>query len=96
MLVIQRRAGESILIGDDVEIEILQTGPTRVKLGIVAPAHVLVHRKAAKLIEMQNLAASRIVSFEAVAAVLAKVRAPHSRKSLSRFNKSQTGPMSSL
>lgn len=96
MLVIQRRAGESIFIGDDVEIEILETGPTRVKLGIVAPARVLVHRKAAGLIEMQNLAASRPVSFEAVDAVLAKVRGPHSRKSRPPFNKSQMDPMSSL
>lgn len=96
MLVIQRRAGESVLIGDDVEIEILESGPTRVKLGIVAPAHVLVHRKAAKLLVQQNRAASRIVSFEAVAEVLAKVRNSGSKRSPPRFNKSQMGPMSNL
>jgi carbon storage regulator CsrA len=34
MLVISRRAGESILIGEDVEIQVLETGSGRVKLGI--------------------------------------------------------------
>jgi carbon storage regulator len=58
MLVIRRRAGESILIGDDVEIQILELGPTRVKLGIVAPHNVAVLRSEVKLTKEQNLAAA--------------------------------------
>ena len=49
MLVIRRRAGESILIADDIEIEVLETTPTRVKLGIKAPKEVTVLRKEVRL-----------------------------------------------
>lgn len=58
MLVIRRRAGESIQVGDDIEIQILEVGPTRVKLGIVAPQRVAVLRGELKLTREQNLAAA--------------------------------------
>ena len=57
MLVIRRRAGDSILVGDDVEIQILELSPTRVKLGIVAPQHVTILRSEVKLTAEQNLLA---------------------------------------
>ncbi len=44
MLIIRRRRGESIIIGEDVEIEILETSPTQVKIGIRAPKDVTVLR----------------------------------------------------
>ena len=34
---ISRRAGESVLIGEDIEIRVLETGSRRIKLGIQAP-----------------------------------------------------------
>ena len=37
MLVIRRHAGQSIRIGDSVEIEIIECAPHRVKLGIRRP-----------------------------------------------------------
>ena len=40
MLVIRRRCGESVMIGPDVELEILEVGPSQVKLGIRAPREV--------------------------------------------------------
>ncbi len=57
MLVIRRRAGESILIGPDIEIEILDAGVNRVKLGIVGPRSVQVVRKELKLTAENNLSA---------------------------------------
>lgn len=46
MLVLVRRKGESIMIGDDVEITILDvTTYGRVRLGIVAQKNIPVHRK---------------------------------------------------
>jgi len=57
MLVIRRRAGESILIGPDIEIEILDAGVNRVKLGIVGPRSVQVVRKEVKLTAENNLSA---------------------------------------
>jgi carbon storage regulator len=70
MLVIRRRAGESILIGDDVEIQILEVSPTRVKLGIVAPQNVTVLRNEAKLTKEQNLAAAEGVTENAILALV--------------------------
>lgn len=55
MLVIRRRAGESILIGPDIEIEVLDAGFNRVKLGIVGPRSVQVVRKEVQLTAEANL-----------------------------------------
>ena len=59
MLVMRRRAGESLLIGGEIEIEILEVGPTRVKLGIVAPPQLTVTRKEVILTRTENLTAAR-------------------------------------
>jgi len=45
MLVLSRQRDESIMIGDDVEITIVDIRGEKVRLGINAPAHVPVHRK---------------------------------------------------
>jgi len=45
-LVLSRAIGETISIGDDVEITVLDfKGKEKVRLGIKAPPHVPVHRK---------------------------------------------------
>jgi carbon storage regulator len=44
VLVIRRRPGQSIRIGDDIEIHITETGPSKVTLGIIAPKEVTVTR----------------------------------------------------
>jgi carbon storage regulator len=44
VLVLTRKAGESIVIGDDVEITVLSSNGTKVRLGIQAPSDVTVHR----------------------------------------------------
>ncbi len=70
MLVIRRRSGESLLIGDDIEVEILDTGSSQVKLGIRAPKHVVVLRKEIQIAGQQNVAASKEKSGAAVNSVL--------------------------
>jgi carbon storage regulator len=45
MLVLTRRAGESVVIGDDVVITVLQTRGDVIRLGIEAPRDVQVHRE---------------------------------------------------
>ncbi|MEX2015521.1 MAG: carbon storage regulator CsrA [Candidatus Hydrogenedentales bacterium] len=45
MLVLTRKANESIMIGDDVEVKVLDVKENQVKVGIVAPQDVAVHRK---------------------------------------------------
>lgn len=45
MLVLERKAGENIRIGDDIIVVVVQTRSGRVKLGIEAPPHVTIRRK---------------------------------------------------
>lgn len=61
MLVIRRHAGQAIVVGEDVEIEVIECGPNRVKLGIRAPHEVTVARREARLTRQQNLAAARAI-----------------------------------
>lgn len=45
MLIISRKKGESILIGDDIEISIMKIDDNTVKIGINAPQQVTILRK---------------------------------------------------
>ncbi|MCC7174629.1 MAG: carbon storage regulator [Bryobacterales bacterium] len=69
MLVIRRREGEAILVGEDVEIEVLEITPARVKLGIRAPERVPILRKELQATREQNLAAARGVTAEGLASL---------------------------
>lgn len=44
MLVLSRRCGEAIVIGNGITVTVVAVQGGRVKLGIVAPAEVPVHR----------------------------------------------------
>ena len=45
MLVLSRQKDETIVIGDDVEITIVDVRGDKVRLGISAPRNISVHRK---------------------------------------------------
>jgi carbon storage regulator len=45
MLILNRKEGESIIIGDNVEIRILEVQEGRIKIGIDAPKEVSILRK---------------------------------------------------
>ena len=45
MLVLTRRQGESIIIGNGIKLTVVTVGPGRVKLGIEAPPHVRIDRE---------------------------------------------------
>ena len=45
MLVLSRRPGETIRVGDDIEVKVLATTGNRVRLGIVAPRRLSIVRK---------------------------------------------------
>ena len=66
MLVIRRRSGEAVLIGDDVELEVLEIGNSHVKLGIRAPRSITVLRKEIRTTAAENQAASRGIPLAAV------------------------------
>ncbi|MCW5979873.1 MAG: carbon storage regulator [Bryobacteraceae bacterium] len=72
MLVIRRKPGESILIGEDIEIQVIDISPSRVRIGISAPSSVLILRKEIQLAQRQNLAAALRFSPDAVRSVLSR------------------------
>jgi len=45
MLVLSRQRDETIMIGDEIEITVVDIRGEKVRLGINAPSHVPVHRK---------------------------------------------------
>ena len=74
MLIVRRRAGQSILIGDDIEIQIAEVGPSRVTIGIIAPKDVPVVRAELKLTREQNLAAAESSSIDSLAKLAGALR----------------------
>ena len=67
MLVIRRHPGETIRIGEEVEIVVIECGQGRVKLGIRAPQEIAVVRGEVETTRRQNLAASRALDGAALA-----------------------------
>lgn len=58
MLVLARKVNESIMIGDDIEVVIIDIKGDQVKLGVKAPKSVAVHRKEIyDEIQKENIAA---------------------------------------
>lgn len=58
MLVLARRLNESIMIGDEIEVVVIDIKGDQVKLGIKAPRKVTVHRKEIyQEIKQENIAA---------------------------------------
>ncbi|MAA85086.1 MAG: carbon storage regulator [Halieaceae bacterium] len=45
MLILTRRVGESLMIGDDVTITVLGVKGNQVRIGVDAPKEVAVHRE---------------------------------------------------
>ncbi|MBV6459611.1 MAG: Translational regulator CsrA [Fimbriimonadaceae bacterium] len=61
MLVLTRKLNQSIVIGDEIEIVVLEVRGEQVRLGIRAPKNVTVHRKEIyEQIQEENRAASDI------------------------------------
>lgn len=61
MLVLSRNVGQTILIGDDVSIDILAIKGGQVRVGITAPKNTSVHREevAEKIASEEKLASIR-------------------------------------
>jgi carbon storage regulator len=63
MLVLTRKTGEAIQIGDDIEITILSVKGDQIKLGINAPKNIEIHRKEIYVsIQEENAEASKGIS----------------------------------
>jgi carbon storage regulator len=63
VLVITRKRNEAVMIGDGIEVRVLRNGREGVRLGISAPAHVVVHRgEVYDAIRAANASAATAVS----------------------------------
>lgn len=61
MLVLSRQRDESIMIGDNIEITIVDIRGDKVRLGIEAPTEIPVHRQEVfEAIQRENLKAARM------------------------------------
>lgn len=61
MLVLSRQRDETIMIGDEVEITIVDIRGDKVRIGITAPREIQVHRKEVyDAIQRENAEASRV------------------------------------
>jgi carbon storage regulator len=61
MLVLSRQRDETIMIGDDVEITVVDIRGDKVRLGITAPRHIQVHRKEVyEAIKRENQQAAKL------------------------------------
>ena len=79
MLVLSRRTGESIVIGDDVVVTVLEVRGDVVRLGVAAPRSVQVHREEVyrELQESNRAAAARAdVDEDRLTALTALLRKP--------------------
>lgn len=72
MLVLSRKAGERILIGDDVVVTIVRIGPNNVRVGIEAPKELPIVRE-----ELQQPAAETTTSSRADASRMVPGRVDH-------------------
>ncbi len=74
MFVIRRKIGQSVRIGDDILLEVLESTPSRVKLGITAPPGVRIVRSEILLAEDQNRAAAGGAQPDVLASLARQIR----------------------
>jgi carbon storage regulator len=75
VLVLSRRLGESIIIGDDIVVTVLEVRGEVVRVGIAAPRSIRVHREEVyRALEAANRAAAEVTADAetALAALLPK------------------------
>ena len=79
MLILTRKSGETITVGDHVVVNILEVKGSQVKIGIDAPLGIPVHRgEIYEKIQQENMLASAVEPFDfEMAAELCKPRKGH-------------------
>ena len=61
MLVLTRKSGEAINVGDEITVTVLEIRGNQVRLGIQAPLDVAIHRtELYEKIKIENLTSSRL------------------------------------
>lgn len=84
MLVLSRQRDETIMIGDEIEITVVDVRGDKVRLGITAPTRIAVHRKEVyEAIRRENENASKLES-DQLSALSQTIRPGPARTSPSR------------
>ena len=79
MLMMKRREGEAILIGDEIEIQLAYIGRKRVKIAIRAPRNLRVIAKEIQNVRDENQAAAVIAAGTDLASVISRVESTQQR-----------------
>jgi len=88
MLILTRKLGESITIGDEVKITVLGIQGQQVRLGIVAPQKIAVHREEIYLkIQEENKKKKESNSSEPVSEQSTQAEKPKKYKEESKSDK---------
>lgn len=77
MLVLTRRPGESIVIGNDVVVTVLEVRGDQIRIGVSAPRSVQVHREEVHREIQQANSAAVASAREAREALGRRTRRPH-------------------
>jgi len=60
MLVVTRKKDEKLIIGNEIEIQVLRIGRDNVRLGIKAPSHISIYRyEIYEAIKKENISATQ-------------------------------------
>ena len=60
MLVVTRKKDEKLIIGNEIEIQVLRIGRDNVRLGIKAPSHISIYRyEIYEAIKQENVSATK-------------------------------------
>ncbi len=88
MLVLSRQRDESIIIGDNIVVTIVDIRGDKVRLGIQAPTEIPVHRREVfEAIQRENMQASRVQPNELGELKQSPPKPKHSKEPLSRHDK---------
>ena len=75
MLILWRCSGQALIVGENVEIQVLDTRHNRVKLGIVAPDSVSIVRGEARITREENRVAALSAGHDVIETLLRRL--PH-------------------
>ena len=75
MLILTRRVGENIVVGDDIVVSVLEVRGDAVRIGVQAPRSVTVHREEVYLeLQRANQAAAASGADDTLAALAEEIR----------------------
>lgn len=75
MLILSRKLGESVLLGDDVSITVLEVSKGVVKLGIDAPKEIRILRgELSEAVKEANIKATKEASLEVLSSLSKQIK----------------------